>query len=117
MRDLKIIVPTDPAKETWNMDIDVVNGVPSLMDYPRNTQDQRAAISAYMVKGTIPGKPNTGIDWSLLYMQNATILDVDNAIKRNIQNNAGTPGTATQVYMPVYTKDEKGIHVAVYQSS
>lgn len=116
MRDLKIIVPQDRTKEAWNMDIDVIQGFPVFVDNVRNTQDQRAALAAYMVKGTVPGKADIGIDWSLLYNQNATVLDIDNAIKQNIQKNAGTPSTANQSYLPLYTKDEKGIHVVIYQS-
>lgn len=116
MRDLKIIVPNDRQNSGWNMDIDVVNGYPVFVPYERNTQDQRAALSAYTVKGTIPGRPDSGVDWTQLYAQNATVLDIDNAIKQNIQSNAGVPGTATQAYLPVYTKDDSGIHVVIYQS-
>lgn len=117
MRDIKIIVPEDRTKAGWNMDIDVINGYPVFLDYERNTQDQRAALAAYTVKGSIPGKPNVGVDWSLLYNQGATIVDIDNEIKRNIQEKASVVGTATQAYIPIYTKDDDGIHVAVYQSS
>jgi len=70
-----------------------------------------------MVKGTIPGMPDTGVDWAQLYQQNTTILNIDNDIKQNIQNYAGTPDSATQSYTPVYTQDEKGIHAVIYQSS
>lgn len=116
MRDFKIIVPRDRTKENWNMDIDIIDGYPVFVQTPRNTQDQRAALAAYAVKGTIPGKADAGIDWSLLYNQNATVLDIDNAIKQNIQKDAGVPSTASQSYLPIYTKDESGIHVVIYQS-
>lgn len=117
MRDVKIIVPADPSKVDWTMDIDIIDGYPVYVDYERNTQDQRAALSTYTIKGTIPGMPTEGIEWDLLYGQNATVLDIDNAIRQNIQKNAGIPGGATQTYIPVYTRDEKGIHAAVYQAS
>lgn len=117
MRDLKIIVPDDRDTASWNMDIDVVDGFPSFVDMERNTQDQRAALAAYTVKGTIPGMKDIGVDWTLLYNQGATIIDVDNEIKRSIQEHAAIPGTATQTYIPIYTKDESGVHVAIYQSS
>lgn len=117
MRDLKIIVPKDKQNADWSMDIDVINGYPTLVPYERNTQDQRAVLSAYTVKGTIPGMPTEGVDWSLLYMQNASILNIDNEIKQNIQKNAAVVGTATQTYMPIYSQDDKGIHVGIYQSS
>lgn len=117
MRDLKLIVPQDRNDKTWNLDIDIINGVPTFVDYVRNTQDQRAALATYMVKGSIPGRPESGIDWGRLYTQDATILDIDNEIKRNIQDKAAIPGTASQTYMPIYTKDENGIHAAIYQTA
>lgn len=117
MRDLKIIVPEDRDTQGWCMDIDIIDGFPVLLAEERNTQDQRAAIATYMVMGTVPGMPNAGIDWSLLYNQGATITNVDNAIKQNIQDKAAIPGMATQTYIPIYTKDEAGIHVAIYQAS
>lgn len=117
MRDLKIIVPEDRKTSDWNMDIDVIDGYPTLLSYERNTQDQRAALAAYTVMGTIPGMPNVGVDWSLLYNQGATIIDLDNSIKQAIQEKAAVVGTANQNYMPIYTKDDEGIHVAIYQSS
>ena len=117
MRDLKIIVPADRDTAGWNMDIDIIDGFPTLLDFERNTQDQRAALAAYTVKGTIPGKSDVGVDWSLLYNQGATVIDIDNEIKQNIQDRAAVIGTATQTYIPIYTKDDSGIHVAIYQSS
>lgn len=117
MRDFKLIVPADPDTVSWNLDIDIVSGVPSLLEYARNNQDQRAAVGAYTVKGTIPGKPDSGVEWSQLYQQNATILNVDNSIKQNMKALAGVPGTATQDYVPVYLKEDDGIHVVIYQST
>ena len=117
MRDFKIIVPNDRKEANWNMDIDIIHGFPVYVPYERNTQDQRATLAAYTVKGTIPGMPNAGIDWSSLYNQGATVTDLDNAIKQNIQEKAGIPGSATQSYIPLYVKDEDGIHVAIFQAS
>lgn len=117
MRDFKLIVPAEPDKADWNLDIDIIAGAPVLLPYPRNNQDQRAAVAAYMVRGTIPGQPDTGIEWTELYEQNTTILNIDNSIKQNIQKYAGMPGTAVQNYTPVYTKDDSGIHAIIYQSS
>lgn len=117
MRDLKLIVPPDRGNSSWNLDIDIINGSPSFVDYIRNTQDQRAAIATYMVKGSVPGKPESGVDWARLYNQEATILDIDNEIKLNIQDKAAIPGTSAQTYMPIYTKDENGIHAAIYQTA
>lgn len=117
MRDLKIIVPEDRDAAGWSMDIDIIDGYPTLLEYERQTQDQRAALATYTVKGTIPGKPDVGVDWSLLYNQGATVIDIDNEIKQNIQTKAAVVGTATQSYIPIYTKDDSGVHVAIYQAS
>lgn len=117
MRDLYLHVPGNPEETSWNMDIDVIDGFPRLVPAERNTQDQRAALATYTVKGTIPGKADEGIDWGLLYNQGATILDIDNSIKQNIQQKAAIPGTATQTYIPIYTKDESGMHAVIYQAS
>ena len=71
MRDLMLIMPTSPAD--WNLDFDFINGVPRMVPDLQNTQDQRAAISAYTLKGTIPGKKEEGIGWSQLYDKENTI--------------------------------------------
>lgn len=115
MRDLKIFVPTE-AGQQWTFDLDIVDGCPVFVDYERNTQDQRAAISTYIVRGSIPGKQDQGVNWAQLYTQDTTLLNIDNEIKQSIQNNAGIPGAPTQSYIPMYTSDEKGIHVGIYQS-
>lgn len=117
MRDLKIIVPENRDIVDWDLDIDVIDGFPVFLEYERQTQDQRAAVATYTVKGTIPGKPDVGVDWSLLYNHGATVIDIDNEIKQNIQSKASVVGTATQSYIPIYTKDDSGIHVAIYQAS
>lgn len=116
MRDFKLITPDTDEKE-WCLDFDFINGCPALVPEDRNTQDQRAAVSAYMIKGTVPGKPNLGIDWSGLYEQEATMIEIDNSIKQDIQKNAAIPGTSTSGYIPLYASDEKGIHVAVFQAN
>lgn len=117
MRDIKLIVPSDLTNSSWNLDIDIVHGYPVFVDFERNTQDQRAAVAMYTVKGTIPGKPDSGVDWSRLYNQDASILDIDNEIKQNIQDKAAITGTATQAYLPLYSKEEGKIHAVIYQAS
>lgn len=115
MRDFKLIMPLTSDAD-WCLDFDFINGQPALVAESRNTQDQRAAISAYMIKGSIPGKPNLGIDWSGMYEQQATVLEIDNSIKQSIQQNAAIPGAPTAGYIPLYATDEKGIHVGVFQT-
>lgn len=116
MRDVRIITPIDRTKAKWVMDIDIVNGFPVYVPDERNTQDQRAALATYMTKGTIPGMPDIGVDWSALYQQNSTILNIDNEIRQNIQRFATTINPSSQSYMPVYTSDKNGIQVGIYQA-
>ena len=54
MRDLALITPTE--KTNWCLDFDIIDGYPRYVPTERNTQDQRAAVAAYMIRGTIPGK-------------------------------------------------------------
>ena len=53
----------------------------------------------------------------MLFRSGATVIDLDNSIKKAIQEKASVIGTANQNYIPIYTKDSEGIHVAIYQSS
>lgn len=115
MRDLLVIIPTDP-EATWTLDFDFIDGVPRLVPAERNTQDQRAAISAYMIKGTVPGMTKLGIDWSQLYTQQSTLLNIDNSVKQNIQQYAGIPGSATQGYIPVYDSKDGKINMYIIQT-
>lgn len=117
MRDLMLIMPQDPTQTNWRLDIDIIDGFPKLVPFERNTQDQRAAISAYTFKGTIPGKPDVGIDWSGLYESTEeTLVDIDNEIKQAIQENAAIPEGPNSTYVPTYDTDKDGnIQLTIYQ--
>jgi hypothetical protein len=112
-----LIMPKDRTEEHWCLDIDIINGMPKLVPFERNTQDQRAAVSAYTFQGTIPGKPDIGINWEGLYSGNEeTLVDVDNAIKQAIQDNAGIPEGPNGTYVPTYKTTEEGaISITIYQ--
>lgn len=112
-----LIMPTDPTQTEWRLDIDIVNGFPKLVPFERNTQDQRAAVSAYTFRGTIPGKPDVGIDWSGLYNGNdETLVNIDNEIKQAIQENAAIPDGPNSIYVPTYDADADGhINLTIYQ--
>lgn len=117
MRDLMLIMPREPAQAAWRLDIDIIDGFPKLVPFERNTQDQRAAVSAYMFRGTIPGKPNVGIDWSGLYSnKDETLVNIDNEIKQFIQENAAIPEGPNSSYIPTYETDKEGhINITIYQ--
>lgn len=115
MRDLLLITPSQD--EQWCLDFDIIDGIPKFVPQERNTQDQRAAIAAYMFRGTIPGRPELGIDWSALYREDyqETLVSVDNEVKQAIQEYAAVPEGPNGMYVPIYGTTENGIELAVYQ--
>lgn len=115
MRDLSIITPAEKAN--WCLDIDIIDGSPRYVPNDRNTQDQRAAVAAYMFRGSIPGKPELGIGWSDLYQEdyNETLTVIDNEVKQAIQEYAAVPEGPNGMYVPVYTTKEEGVEIAIYQ--
>jgi hypothetical protein len=117
MRDLLLIVPDQPG-QGWNLDFDIINGRPTYVPEARNTQDQRAAVAAYIFQGSIPGKPDIGVNWSSLYEADyeKTLVTVDNTLKQNIQQYAATPSLSTNnMYVPVYNVSKDGIELTIYQ--
>ena len=117
MRDLMLIMPNEPHEVSWCLDIDIINGFPKLLPYERNTQDQRAAVSAYTFRGTIPGKPDIGINWEGLYENtDETLINIDNEVKQAIQENAAIPEGPNGTYVPTYKTSEDGsITLTIYQ--
>lgn len=117
MRDLMLIMPEVPAEVNWCLDIDIINGMPKLVPFERNTQDQRAALSAYTFRGTIPGKPDVGINWEGLYEDNQeSLINIDNEVKQAIQKNAAIPEGPQGTYVPTYETGKDGeINITIYQ--
>lgn len=109
MRDILLIYD-----ENNIVDIDIVNGEPRYVLEEQNTQDQRAAVAAYMTKGTIPGMLDTGVDWSSLYSHDKSLIDIDNQIKRQITAFAvGNTGTG---FSPVYRSNKGRLEVGVFKA-
>lgn len=118
MRDVVLTYPTDSSDTSWNLDLDIVDGYPRYVPEADNTYDQRAAIASLIAKGTIPGNPNLGIDWTQAVGDNNSFLLVDNQVKQQIAALAaiGDENKQTQ-YIPVFKKDEKGgIGIQVYRT-
>lgn len=115
MRDIALITPSE--KTDWCLDFDVVDGQARFVPAERNTQDQRAAVAAYMLRGSIPGKPELGIGWSELYQGNyeETLVSIDNEVKQAIQQYAAIPEGPNGMYVPVYDMKDAGIELAIYQ--
>lgn len=115
MRDLKLIMPTDPST-SWTLDFDVIDGFPQFVQYARNTQDQRAAVAAYTVQGSIPGKADIGINWGGLYEQdNETLVQIDNEIKQAIQQYTAVTDDPLGQYVPTYKQSDGVMQLTILQ--
>lgn len=100
MRDIRLLVfdkeaekakiKANPDKELewWTFDVGILNGDFVLVPEESNNMDQRAAISAFTVVGSIYGDREYGIDWSPYFAKDTGLVNVDNQIKKNIQQNA-----------------------------
>lgn len=101
MRDIMLITYDE------NLDIEIEDGFPVLLPDTVDNNDQRACVSAYMAKGTVPGAPDIGVDWSQLLMGRENLINIDNDVKRAIEDNGGTYGIEALTYYPIYDYNEK----------
>lgn len=104
--DLELIVPTR-RDEGWMLDIDIVGGIPGTVS-PENTPRQRAAVAAYILLGSIPGQSSIGVDWGGYASQKVSLIDIDNQIKKSIQDKSGNGGEISSQLIPLYELDESG---------
>lgn len=94
------------------LDLDIVDGEPRYVQYEGNTEDQRAAVGAYMSKGTIPGMLEQGINWMDLYEQKSSLIDVDNQTKQQISSFAAS-NNGLSGYTPIYIKEKGQMKIVV----
>lgn len=111
MRDFKLYF------DNGLLDINVIDGYPEMLPYPNQTYDQRAALSALQEKGTIPGMLDTGVNWGAIYSEEDTMLQIDNDIKKAIQNNVTSTGKIADSYVPIYVNENGSIKVTVRKSN
>ena len=84
---------TANTNKTW--DYYIKDGiVPILEGTPEN--DQKAAISGYLQRGSIPQLPESGIQWTEYFLGEIGFNDIDNQIK-NALNSEGLT-----LYFPTY---------------
>lgn len=88
MRDYKLNV----VEEGQGVDIDIINGEPAYLAYEDQTYDQRAAIAAYTVKGTVPGARDYGVAWTDQYTQNNTAMQLSNDVQQMVQQESAPSG-------------------------
>ena len=105
MRDFKLIYT-----DLQGFDIDIKNGQAVYVDEQGHTQDQRAAVGAAIIKGTIPGKRDLGVDWSQQLDRGVadTYVDMYNQASLMIQEVAGGDGQVNQGYIPLFLPEEDG---------
>ena len=108
-----LIVPSDKSAE-WNLDIDIIEGYPSLLFEEDNTKDQRASLAAYQSKGSIPGMRDSGVDWSGLYEKDISLIDIDNQAKQRIQEMGGATSYQSN-YTPLYKEEDNNIVLNIYK--
>ena len=84
------------------LDIEIEDGYPVYLPKDKDNNDQRSCVSAYMTRGTVPGAPDVGVDWSQLLMGKEHLINIDNDVKRAIEDNGGTYGVEALTYYPVY---------------
>ena len=89
MRDFQVLIQEDEG-----LDIDIINGEASYVEYATRTQDQRAALAIYAVKGTVPGARDYGVAWSDQYTQDNTVAQLNNQIQQQLAQEAGIEGLA-----------------------
>lgn len=98
MRDLKIY-----AMEDGGVDIDILEGEATYVDRSTQTNDQRAALSVYTVKGTVPGAPDYGVSWAEQYTNNNTVAQLSNEMNMQLQQYAGTSSEASMATNTQYS--------------
>lgn len=84
MRDCKVL-----TIENFGLDIDFIDGQPSMLDYADQTGDQRASLCVYAVKGTVPGASDYGVSWADQYSEDNTVTQLNNEIQQQLQTYAG----------------------------
>lgn len=112
MKDLHL--QTDP-KGKWCLDIKISQGTAEQLPDNIPNLDQREALMAYFLKGTMPHHRDVGISWADYDLGNATLVDIDNEIKRAIDTYVATEGTAMRS-IPLYQAGPDGkVSLSMYK--
>lgn len=114
MRDVRIITPSDDSD--WNLDIDLINGVPDYLDTDAQSNDQRAALAAATIKGTVPTLLGYGVSWGDVFTRTASIVQFGNEITQQIQEYANSTD-ANVSYSPLVVSSEEGVGAVIYKGN
>lgn len=100
--ELKLFNTGDISIHNYNWDIDVVDGIPVLVDEGEETA-QIAMVSAYLAVGSIPLMEDKGNDWAGYLLRSKTLAQLDSQVRSNINTY-----TESSSYVPVYNiRDEQ----------
>lgn len=110
MRDLLLL----PLADESGVDIDIIDGEARYLSEASQTLDQRAAIAAYAVKGTMPGLPEYGVSWSEQYTRDHTLINLSNDINLQIQQLAvSADSDSNSNYTPIVAAKNGGVGVLI----
>ena len=112
MRDVVVV---SSGTQQYDLDINIVDGVPEYLESADETIDQRAALAAYIGLNTIPGRLSDGIDWGALQSGEASYVDITNQISQQIQNYVGQ-SEATVTYTPVIIPQGDKVQLKIVRS-
>lgn len=103
MRDMLLLYTEDEG-----FDIDIKDGYPVDVERESQTGDQRAAIGAVFLKGSLPANQDFGVDWTALYDNDVTVMDVANEVQSTIQRVASSEGNVNNNYYPIFVPKDNG---------
>lgn len=95
--ELLLVSSEDPEKDRTNWDIDVVDGIASVVPDGAE-EDQEASVVAYLEKNTIPLMEERGVDWSGYLTKRVALAEVDTQIRENLRTYLDTV-----LYSPIYS--------------
>lgn len=99
MRDFRIL-----TLEEGGVDIDVIDGQADYLAYEEQTQDQRAALAVYAIKGSLPGAPDYGVSWGLEFSNtNGTAITISNECQQQLAEYAASSTPTSRIVATTYS--------------
>lgn len=105
--ELKLFSTDNAAVENYNWDIDVVDGLPVLLD-EESEIDQIATVAAYLGKGTVPLMEEKGNDWAGYLLSEKTLTQLDSEVRDNINTY-----TDQADHVPMYYVEDEKLKVTI----
>lgn len=105
--ELKLFSTDNAAVDNYNWDIDVVDGLPVLLD-EESEIDQIATVAAYLGKGTVPLMEEKGNDWAGYLLSEKTLTQLDSEVRGNINTY-----TDQADHVPMYYVEDEQLKVTI----